>query len=472
MTVTEPTSEVDPRAGEAEQRRSLGTAAARNLASTTKSQPQTQAITPRWLLRLLPWVQTEAGTYRVNQRLVVDAGDGRVSFVAVGRDVRVVPDELRELPPLRGFSDDDVLLALADRFEQREFGPGDLLATQGRPRDQLVLVAHGKLERIGNGKYGQPAVLGVLAEGAHFGSEVLGSTPSDWEYTVKAVTPVTALVLPHRSARELADQFDALRTYLERGPREAAKPHNRRGEATIEVASGHHGEATLPGTFAEYEPQPREYSLSLAQTVLRVHTRVADLYNEPMNQTQEQLRLTIEALRERQEHEMLNNPDFGLLHNVVPTQHLVASTGPPTPNDLDGLISRIRKPTFLLAHPRTIAAVGRECSKRGIYPQTMDMQGTPAIRWRSVPLLPSNKIPITETGTSQILVMRAGIEDGGVVALHQTGLPDEVEPGLSARFMGIDDQAIIRYLVSTYYSVVPLLPTALGVLDHVEIFRD
>ncbi|MGW1927369.1 Crp/Fnr family transcriptional regulator, partial [Streptomyces massasporeus] len=35
---------------------SLGTAAARNLATTTKSAPQMQEITSRWLLRALPWV--------------------------------------------------------------------------------------------------------------------------------------------------------------------------------------------------------------------------------------------------------------------------------------------------------------------------------------------------------------------------------------------------------------------------------
>jgi hypothetical protein len=33
---------------------SLGTAAARNLATTTKSVPQMQGITSRWLLRILP----------------------------------------------------------------------------------------------------------------------------------------------------------------------------------------------------------------------------------------------------------------------------------------------------------------------------------------------------------------------------------------------------------------------------------
>jgi hypothetical protein len=48
---------------------SLSTAAARNLATTTKSVPQMQAITSRCLLRMLPWVRVKGGTYRVNRRL-------------------------------------------------------------------------------------------------------------------------------------------------------------------------------------------------------------------------------------------------------------------------------------------------------------------------------------------------------------------------------------------------------------------
>ncbi|RYZ44458.1 MAG: Crp/Fnr family transcriptional regulator, partial [Myxococcaceae bacterium] len=40
---------------------SLGTAAARQLATTTKSEPQMQGISSRWLLKLLPWVQVSGG---------------------------------------------------------------------------------------------------------------------------------------------------------------------------------------------------------------------------------------------------------------------------------------------------------------------------------------------------------------------------------------------------------------------------
>src|SRR5215470_11977284 len=75
----------------------------------------------------------------------------------------------------------------------------------------------------------------------------------------------------------------------------AAQPQNNYGEASIDLASGHHGEPELPVTFVDYELRPREYELSVAQTVLRVHSRVADLYNDPMDQVEQQLRLTIEA---------------------------------------------------------------------------------------------------------------------------------------------------------------------------------
>src|SRR4051812_36486327 len=57
-----------------EQPQSLGTAAARNLATTTKSVPQMQNISSRWLLKILPWVQVSAGTYRVNRRLSYSVG--------------------------------------------------------------------------------------------------------------------------------------------------------------------------------------------------------------------------------------------------------------------------------------------------------------------------------------------------------------------------------------------------------------
>jgi hypothetical protein len=221
----------------------------------------------------------------------------------------------------------------------------------------------------------------------------------------------------------------------------------------------------------DYEAAPREYELTVAQTVLHVHTRVADLFNEPMNQTEQQLRLTIEGLRERQEHEMVNSREIGLLHNADFSQRINTRTGPPTPDDLDELLTRRRNTRFMLAHPRTIAAFGRECNRMGLYPQNVEYADSMVPAWRGVPLLPCNKIPISAAGTSSIIAMRTGEDDQGVVGLHQTGIPDEYEPSLSVRFMGINERAIISYLVSAYYSVAVLVPDALGILENCEIGR-
>jgi hypothetical protein len=381
---------------------SLGTAAARNLATTTKSVPQMQGITSRWLLRILPWVQVPAGTYRVNRRLSYAVGDGRVKFDQTGAEVRVIPKELCELPLLRGVDDVAVLGALASRFVQQQFGPGDVIVVKDQPAGQLFLIAHGKANKIGVGEYGGETVLNVLADGDYFGDRPLAEPQSSWEFTVKAVTACTVLALPHQVFQELLNQSEALRAHVEQFRARPALPQNKHGEADIALASGHVGEPELPGTFADYEVSPREYELSVAQTVLRVHTRVAVCkikykllqYNEPMNQIEQQLRLTIEALRERQEHEMINNPGFGLLHNADFNQCISTRTGPPTPDDLDELLSRRRKTRFILAHPRTIAAFGRECNHLGIYPQSIDMNGHMMPAWRGgIPSFPATRSP-------------------------------------------------------------------------------
>ncbi len=251
------------------------------------------------------------------------------------------------------------------------------------------------------------------------------------------------------------------------------RAQNPYGEATVELASGHDGEVDLPGTFVDYELKPREYELSVAQTILRVHSRVADLYNEPMDQVEQQLRLTIEELREEQENQLVNNRDFGLLHNADLRQRIHTRGGAPTPDDMDELLSTVwKEPSFFLAHPRAIAAFGRECSRRGLYPQSADFGGHHVPAWRGVPIFPCNKIPVSKTRTTSIMLMRAGEQNQGVVGLHQTGIPDEYQPGLSVRFMGINEKAIISYLVSTYFSAAVLVPDALGVLEHVELGRE
>ncbi|MGH8879805.1 MAG: family 2B encapsulin nanocompartment shell protein [Stackebrandtia sp.] len=467
MTVTNP-SEANTETDENPQL-ALGTNAARNLATTTKSVPQMQAISSRWLLRKLPWVQVSGGTYRVNRRLSYLVGDGLVTFTNVGADIDVVPAELRELALLRDIEDPELLGAIAERFTQHEFEPDQVIVESGSPRDHVYLIAHGKVSKLGAGAYGGTVQTAVLADGQFFGERALTEPQGTWDFTVKAMTSVTVLELPRRAFEELVERSDALSVAVDQAKTRLRKPQNRSGEAEIAISAGHDGEPVLPGTYVDYETSPREYQLGVAQTVLRAHSRVSDLFNDPMNQLDQQLRLTVEALRERQEHQMVNNREFGLLHNADLKQRINTRTGPPTPDDFDELLSMRRRTKFFLAHPKAIAAFSRECTKRGIYPTPVEVDGHHVPAWRGVPIYPCGKLPVSDRNTTSILAMRTGEEDQGVIGLHQTGIPDEYEPSLNVRFMGISEQAIMSYLVSAYFSAAVLVPDALGVLDAVEL---
>ncbi|MCA1699274.1 MAG: cyclic nucleotide-binding domain-containing protein, partial [Actinobacteria bacterium] len=390
---------------------------ARQLTTTTKTPPQMQAISSRWLLKVLPWVQVSGGVYRVNRRMTYVVGDGRLTFTNTGARVRVVPHELRELPMLRGYEDLEALSALADRFVQRQFAAGDTIIRAGSTADEVLLIAHGRVERRRPGKYGEERVLEVLADGDHYGSHTVLDADDKWDSTLRATTDCIVLALSQKDFEQLLERDEALAAHVDSIRDVLRQPTNRTGEAAIELASGHAGEPVLPGTYADYEQSPREYELSVAQTVLRIHSRVADLYNEPMDQTEQQLRLTIQALRERQEYEMVNNREFGLLHNADLQQRIIARDGPPTPDDVDELISRRRSTKFLLAHPRTIAAFFRECNRRGLYAPNAQLLDSSVPAWRGIPLLPCNKIPIDEDGMSSIIAMRTGEDDQGVVGL-------------------------------------------------------
>ncbi|MFB7331079.1 family 2B encapsulin nanocompartment shell protein [Streptomyces adustus] len=451
---------------------SLSTQAARQLATTTKSAPQMQAISSRWLLRALPWVDVKGGTYRVNRRLTLRAGRGRVQFEQNGADdIKVVPRTLTELPTLRGYDDLEVLKELASRFRVRRVRSGQVLYEAGQPMTEAYLIVHGRFTRYAAGKYGEEEILGVVSGGDQLGDEGIGRPDPLWLTSVRAETDGVLLTLPWDLVMDLTERAPSLAAHLRAYAERQQRPMNRKGEADVPLQAGHVGEPTLDGGFVDYDLAPREYELSLTQTVLKVHTRVADLYNQPMNQTEEQLRLTVEEVRERQEWELVNNREFGLLHNADYGQRISAFTGPPTPDDMDELLSMRRRTKLFLAHPKAIAAFFRQCNRRGLVPGTANVEGHEIPAWRGVPIFPCNKLPISDQHTSSIVALRTGESDQGVVGLYQTGLPDEFQPGLNVRFMGIDTAAIIRYLVTAYYSMAILVPDAVGVLENVQLGR-
>jgi hypothetical protein len=236
------------------------------------------------------------------------------------------------------------------------------------------------------------------------------------------------------------------------------------------TACSQRDERDLPETFVDYDENPREYFLSAVTTVVDIHTRISDLYSSPHDQIKEQLRLTIETIKERQENELINNADYGLLNNVDAAQRISTLAGPPTPDDLDELISKVwKEPAFFLAHPKAIAAFGRECTRRGVPPPTSHLFGSPFLTWRGIPLIPCDKVSINAEGKTSILLLRTGESRQGVVGLYQPGLSGEQGMGLSVKFMGINRKAIASYLVSLYCSLAVLTEDALAVLENVDV---
>lgn len=239
----------------------------------------------------------------------------------------------------------------------------------------------------------------------------------------------------------------------------------------IDVLCGHVDDSEIPETYAQYEETPREYRLSSINALVNVQTRISDLFNKPYDQIREQLRVTIESVKERQENELLNNADYGLLNNIADKQKISTRTGAPTPDDLDELLTKVwKEPSFFLANPRAIAAFGRECTRRGVPPPTVTLFGSPFLTWRGIPIIPTDKIRVAgRSPKTQILLVRSGERKQGVIGLFQPGLQGEQSPGLSVRFTGIDKRGIASYLISLYCAASVLTDDAIATLENVEV---
>lgn len=445
--------------------------AARNLATTTKSAPQMVGITPRYLSRLLPWVEVNSGTYRVNRQKVVLTQDEKIKFDFEGGDHHIRAHHLKALSLFQDV-DEEILEGLAGEFKGETFVPGEIIINEGDPGDKFYIVLSGKAEARRAGKHGRNIRLGIMNEGSYFG-EIALLMDSPRVASVEAVTPTSVLGLDRKDFNKLLKDVPGLKERLigvmEERERLRSTLANEFGEQKLESFTGEASEDKLVGTHVDYDESPKEYALTMLQSIVRIHTRMADIFNEPINQLREQLRMTIEGMKERQEWELINHSDFGLINQVAPSMRLATRSGPPTPDDMDELLSKVWKsPAMFLAHPKAIAAFGRECTRRGVPPATLEVFGSPFMTWRGVPIVPCDKL-LVDQGATSILLMRLGEERQGVVGLHQTGIPGEQQPSLSVRHMGIDSHAISSYLVNLYFSCAVLVDDALGMLEDVEV---
>ena len=447
---------------------------ARPLTTTHKIRPQMEGISSRNLIKFLPWVNVQGGRYRVNRRRILDFRPGKVTFEGVD-PVSIVGPSLSEMPTFNNLKNDDLLRQIAAAAVSQDFAKDARIVAYENVPENLYFIVKGKVSFFEKGIHSNENRIGISGSGFYFGEFGLLTGHPYTPYEAIAITNVTVLKIAYTDINTILSKSTEFKSYLADHSKriiDLISQINRKGESIIDLYVGKgesdNGEDIIPNTFAEYDPNPQEYDLHTGQTILKIHSKVADLYNSPFNQTEEQVRLTVEELREAQENEMINNKEFGLLHNVDFRQIVQTESGPPTPNDMDELLSRRRKTQFIFAHPRAIAAFTRECTKRGVYPDTVEVDGKQTIGWRGVPILACNKLKV-ENGVTSIIAMRTGEENQGVVGLYQMGLPDEIESSMSVRFMGIDEKAIISYLITNYFSVAVLVPDALGVMENVEV---
>jgi hypothetical protein len=458
--------------------RSVTTSVARNLADTTKTSPKMMSITPRWLLSLLPWVHVHGGTYRVNRTKVELPKAERIGVDVSGETASFPPEALRSVP-LFSKLPEAVIARMASRFKTEDVSLGNKLLVEGEDLSKFFIIAQGQVEVLSKGAHGSDLRIALLSEGEFFGeTDLVSDKPSD--ITVRTNTPCVLLTLSRKDLDAVLAEDPNLQDDFKKAIDEHIELRstvNRYGERNIDLVSGFAENVEIPETFVDYSANPREYSLSAVQTVVRVHTRVSDLYNGPYDQLEEQMRLTIEGIKERQEWEIINSKKFGLLHSADPAMRISTRYGAPTPDDLDDLLALVwKKPAFFLAHPKAIAAFERECTWRGIPPVTMDLFGSSVLTWRGLPLVPCDKLEVTGRyssnqwfGTTSILLLRVGEADQGVVGLHQAGIPGEIKPSLSARLMGLDSLGVASYLLTLYFSCAVLTDDALGILENIEI---
>lgn len=247
----------------------------------------------------------------------------------------------------------------------------------------------------------------------------------------------------------------------------------------LRISNSHPEGTVLEASFADYDTDPRLVELATIQSVVQVHTRVAALYSDRFDQVEQQLTIAADYMYETKENLIFNHPDYGLLNNVAPKLK-VNGAGPPTPDVLDDLMSRVWKmPDFFVMHPEALDSFHRECNARGLTPESVQMFGSPFTAWRGLPILPTNKLHLLADGeeiedgghvdrtvgtaTSHVLLMRVGELKQGVVSLFAAGSEGSDRfPFINVDFMSHSDEAVSSYLMTMYAAMAVCTPGALA----------
>ncbi len=459
--------------------RSVTTAVARNLANTTKTSPKMMSITPRWSLSLLPWVQVDGGIYRVNrtkvelskaERIGIDISNGTAAFPA---------ESLRSVP-LFSKLPEAIIGRMAGRFKTEEVSLGNKLLVEGEDRSKFFIIAQGQVEVLSKGVHGSNLRIALLTEGEFFGeSDLVSDKPS--EMTVRNDYPMRSFdPLPERSGccacrttehERRVQQGDYRASRVAIVGQSLWRAKHRFGFGFAEKTSKFQrplSTTLLSRKSMLYPPSRRSYASIHAY---RISITV------PTINLKSKMRLTVEGIKRASGVGAYQQSEVRFAAFCRPSHAISTRYGAPTPDDLDEMLALVwKKPAFFLAHPKRSLLLSEMCTWRGVPPVTSEIFGFPVILWRGVPIIPCDKLEVKSRnqsnqwfGTTSILLLRVGEEHQGVVGLHQSGIPGEIAPSLSARLMGLDSLGVTSYLLTLYFSVAVLTDDALAVLENVEV---
>lgn len=151
---------------------SISTQDARLLATTTKTPPQMGAVTPRWLLRMMPWIQVSSGTYRVNRVKAILDEPEKVQMTFKDGKAVITPEALMALPSFEG-AQLEVAQKVSSRMQNENFDRDQVVFEKDQESDKFFIIARGTIEISTTGQFGERLRLALLGPGDHFGESAL-----------------------------------------------------------------------------------------------------------------------------------------------------------------------------------------------------------------------------------------------------------------------------------------------------------
>ncbi|QEK38850.1 hypothetical protein [Candidatus Nesciobacter abundans] len=435
-----------------ENRKSNSISNSKILSGVQSSNIFAEFITPKLFMRMLPWIDLETGIFRINRVY-------KNKSYASDMDL----ESISKIPIFNGLAQEKINF-LKENCVVKDCSLGDEIIDD---KKSLYVILSGEYQLNTLNQNNRKVVVANLASGKFFKKK----NSCSHSVMLKTFMPGKLMIVPEEVVNKI---FDASHkdNYLEKPI--SCKYDYETGEQVCSLISSYEGEPEIPRGFTKYSENPKEIELDVIQAVTGLHTRVHELYNNPNPQLESQLRIVIANILEREEWEIFNNSNHGLINQVSMDRIMTTRTGPATPEDLDDLLALLwKEPSVIVAHPKAIASFGRECTKRGVPPVVEEVFGSKVITWRGVPIIPCDKMPIKTNGlgykTTSMMAIRLGYEKQGVVGLHKKEVSYGGVPSLSVKKMGIDENSVMNYLVSKYYNVVALVDDSMAMLTNIEI---